>query len=798
MFGSVYLSGREWLLPATGFLLVAIFLLGWTYLRAPAGKLLRTSCAFLKLLGLAALLGCLLEPFWSGQRARPGANFFAVVADNSQGMNVKDRNETLTRAEVVTNLLAARSGDWQETLANTFQLRRYYFDTRLQSTRDFAELAFDGRASSIGAALRTMGERFRGQPLAGVLLLTDGNATDLPDGKTDATGLPPVYPVIIGRDEIINDIAIQKIAVNQTAFEDAPVSVQADVAAGGYGGRMLTAQLLDQTGKTVEEQSQRALRGGETFRFQLRPEKSGISFYRVRVSARDELHQFANPESSAEATLANNSRALVVDRGKGPYRILYVSGRPNWEFKFLNRALAEDDQVELVGLIRIARRERGFGRFEFRSRPGESANPLFRGFDRTSEETEGYDEPVLKWLVPSDRDTNWITAGFPKIATDLFRYHAIILDDLEAEFFTRDQLSLLQKFVSERGGGLLMLGGAESFQQGKYEHTPVGEMLPVYLDFIRETKPVANLRLQLGKEGWLQPWARLRDTEAAERKRLDEMPALQVLNRVRDVKPGASVIAEVQDESGQKYPALVAQRFGNGRVGALLVGDLWRWGLHDETTRSDMNKSWRQTIRWLIADVPERIAFHAEPKRDDPNQAMLLQVRVRDKDFKPLDNASVKISVTPLAEKPETGPAAALSSTNTVQLTAEPALTEAGRYEVAYVPRLSGGYLAEAVVSDADGVEVGRVQTGWSADPAAEEFRSLKPNRALLESIARQTGGEVIVADDLAALAAKLPNRTAPITENWSFPLWHQPLVFLLALACFAAEWGLRRWKGMA
>lgn len=797
MFAAIYFSGRDWLLPAAGFFVLTLLLLAWTYLRAPADKLLRTSCAFLKLLGLAALLGCLLEPFWSGQRARPGANLFAIVADNSQGMKVKDRNETLTRSEIITNLLATRDGGWQETLAENFQVRRYYFDTRLQSTRDFSELVFDGRASGIGGALRTMGERFRGQPLAGVLLLTDGTATDLPDGKLDVTGLPPVYPVVIGRDETINDIAIQKIAVSQTSFEDAPVTVQADVAAGGYGGRMLVAQLLDQSGKTVQEQTQRAQRDGETFRFQLRPEQSGISFYRVRVTAKDEVTQFASPETSTEATLANNSRVLVVDRGKGPYRILYVSGRPNWEFKFLNRALAEDDQVELVGLIRIAKRERGFGKLEFRSRPGESANPLFRGFDRTTEETEGYDEPVMKWLLPSDRDTNWITAGFPKVAADLFRYSAIVLDDLEAEFFTRDQLSLLQKFVSERGGGLLMLGGAESFHEGKYAHTPVGEMLPVYVDLVRDTKPLANLRLHLGREGWLQPWARLRDTEAAERRRLEDMPALQVLNRVRDVKPGASVIAEVHDQSGQKYPALVAQRFGNGRVGALLVGDLWRWGLHDETTRADMDKSWRQTIRWLISDVPERITFTAEPKRDDPNQAMALQVRVKDKEFKPLDNASVKITVTPLAEALAVDAAGAANS-NRVQLSAEAALSEAGRYEATYVPRVPGGYLAEAVVSDADGVEVGRAQAGWSADPAAEEFRSLKPNRALLESIARQTGGEVIAANDLAAFAARLPNRTAPITENWSFPLWHQPLVFVFALGCFAAEWGLRRWKGMA
>ena len=36
--------------------------------------------------------------------------------------------------------------------------------------------------------------------------------------------------------------------------------------------------------------------------------------------------------------------------------------------------------------------------------------------------------------------------------------------------------------VSLRGGGLLMLGGQESFASGGYDRTPIGEMLPVYLD----------------------------------------------------------------------------------------------------------------------------------------------------------------------------------------------------------------------------------------------------------------------------------------------------------------------------
>src|SRR5262245_6175367 len=267
-FAAIVLSGREWLLPAGAFLLVAIILLTWTYLRAHADKKLRTACAFLKLLGLAALLACLLDPLWSSQRAKPGANFLAIVADNSQGMGIKDRGETRTRGAALTNLLAAQSGNWQNKLENSFQVRRYIFDSRLQRTKDFSELAFDGRASSIGASLKTVGERFRGQPLAGVLLLTDGNATDMPDGKLDTTGLPPIYPVVIGRDDTINDIAIQKVAVSQTAFEDQPVTVQAEVLAGGYGGRMLRAQLLDQDGTVVQELNQRATREANTFRFQ--------------------------------------------------------------------------------------------------------------------------------------------------------------------------------------------------------------------------------------------------------------------------------------------------------------------------------------------------------------------------------------------------------------------------------------------------------------------------------------------------------------------------------------------------
>src|SRR6266568_1723498 len=781
-------SNWSWLWFAAAVTGLALATLFWSYLAAPRGGV-RWICVGLKMLGFAALALCLLEPLWSGQRAQPGANLFAVVADNSQGLQIKDRGENRTRGDILRDLLDPQRSSWQETLEQNFEVRRYLFDTRLQTTRDFSELAFDGRATAMGSMLRTLAERYQGRPLAGVLLLTDGNATDLP-GQPELQGLPPIYPVVIGSTDPIKDIAVQQARVSQTAFEDAPVSVQADVTAAGYSGQSVVAQLLDRSGKKVAEKTLRPRKDNDAlaFRFQLRPETAGLSFYRLRVRAKDELDSPQTLDKSQEATLANNSTVLAVDRGRGPYRILYVAGRPNWEFKFLNRAVQEDDQLQLVGLIRVARRE---PKFNFLGRAGETSNPLFRGFNNQShEDIERYDQPVLVRL--NTRDEFELRGGFPRTPEDLYAFHAVILDDLEAEFFSPDQAALLQKFVSERGGGFLMLGGMESFQEGNYLRTPIGDMLPVYLDRLDQSNPPGPLRLNLTREGWLQSWARLRDNEADEKTRLAGMAPFQVLNRVREVKPGASVIATVSDDTGRAYPALVVQGFGRGRTAALTLGDVWHWGLRDAEAHHDMDKAWRQLMRWLVTDVPNRVDLTVEPQSDDASGAVALHVRVRDPKFQPLDNAAVTVKVELVMAEATAG-----APTNSIRLKAEPSLSEPGLYEATYVPRVTGGYEATACVTNSLGAEVGHAAAGWSTDLAAEEFHSLTPNVTLLETIARGTGGEIIPANKLNEFARNLPHRHAPVMDSWTFPLWHTPAMFGFALACLLSEWGLRRWKGL-
>ena len=778
-FATIFFAAKVWLMPVVAVGVVALVFVGLSYVRSAASVPLKLACAALKLLGIAALLACLLEPMWSREKAKPGANVFAIVADNSRSLTLTEPDAKLSRGAEMRESLAGERSTWRRSLAENFEVRNYLADSRLRPTDAFAEMNFDGRTSALGEALRQVASRHHGQPLAGIVLMTDGNAGDLANVNA-MDGLPPVYPVIFGSDNVGRDLAITNTAVTLTSFDDAPVDVQADVAVSGFANEEIVGRLFSITpeaaaAKPAAEEILKVPRDATkvVFHFRLKPEKAGVASYRLSVGAKN--------AGAPEMTMANNETVVTVDRGGGPYRVLYLAGRPNWEYKFLRRALDGEEQTQLVALIRIAKRE---PKFEFRGRAGESSNPLFRGFgNQSKEEIERYDQPVMVRL--GTEDDKELAGGFPKSAEELFRYRAIIVDKVEAEFFTAAQMSLLQRFVSERGGGFLMLGGADSFADGNFAHTAIGEMLPVYLEG-RTLQEPGELRLSLTREGWLAPWARLRTTEQDERKRLAELPAFGILNHTGTAKPAATVIATVNDGK-RELPALVTQRFGRGRTAALLLGDLWHGGLGDEERQKDLGRAWRQMVRWLVADVPGAIEIHAEPQAD--SQGVRIEVKARDAKFEPIENARVTVKVIRAGAK---------GADSELTIPAEPSPKDAGVYLANYVPRESGGYRVEATVLNESGASAGTAQTGWSTNFDADEFRLLAPNRALMEALARKTGGEVITADRLEKFARDLPKRHAPVTETIIEPLWHTPWMFVFALGCFLGEWGLRRRSGLA
>ncbi len=808
-FAAITFAGDAWLWVALA-AAVVLGLLAWLALRpgAPAARTVSVALA-LRALGIGLLLLCLLDPQWTTPRAKKGANLFAIVADNSQSLQITDAGATGSRLAQVRGALTGDGSRWLASLADEFQLRPYVFDRDLRRVRDFTELDATGDHTATGDALKKLRERFTGQPLAGILLFTDGNATDLPTGLGDTNGLPPIYPVIVGSAEGLRDVRIDRADVHQTVFDDAPVSVRTTIAGQGVAGLDFTATVRTFGAPADKAGGNDVLPAAQTVRvrndsdpaeavFNWHPTGSGVQFYEVAVTPKG--------APLAEATTLNNRRVVMVDRGRPAYRILYLAGMPNFEFKFFNRALADDPQLQMVGLIRVARRE---PKFDFIGRAGESSNPIFRGFGSGTDDTQRYDQPVM--IRVNARDEKELQGGFPRSAAELFTYDAVVLDHVESAFFTTDQLLLLRRFASERGGGLLMLGGVDSLEAGDYANTPLAVALPVYLDRKAPASPQGELTWNLTREGWLEPWTRVRPLEADERERLSQMPHLLVANALNGIKPGATVLAAVTDQTGANFPTLIAQNFGAGRVACLGVSQLWLWGMQSETDQADLAHFWRQFARWLVTDVPAPVELRITAASAE--NGVTLQVTARDKEYKALDLATARITIHRSGEAPKAAPKSAVADTvgqiadpapkstapafTQVTLPAESVADIPGRFEATFAPREAGAYLADVEVLDKSGQFVGRAQAGWVNDPAADEFRSLAPNRPLMEELARRTGGQVIAWSQLNDLATLLPKRAAPISETSSEPLWHQSWVFLAVLACFLSEWAWRRWRGL-
>jgi uncharacterized membrane protein len=810
-----------WLIPAVIVVVVGALLVWNAARKGNAPERVRRLAGALKVFALCLLAICLIEPVWSGVHPRPHSNLFLVLTDNSQShtQESSDHSRDSQLAMQFKAALKPEPDSWLDHLGQDFEVHQFAFDRRVKTVRAFDELDWSGEASELKASLQSLSHRFDGRNVGGILLLSDGNATDLSldnlkDGFGDAN-VPPIYPVLFDRKASLPDIAIDSVSVSETPFEDAPVSLQCDVRIHDLSAQrvassdfLVECRLLDSDGKTVKTERMAI---GDTaatlpFRFQFRPIKTGVAFYRLQVTAMELGGNDDKPLK--ESTLANNSRIVKVNRGSEKHRILYVCGRPNWEFKFLRRSVEEDDQIDLVGMIRVAKRE---AKFDFRGRDGQSSNSLFRGFKgEADEETEKFDEPVIVRL--NTKDANELRAGFPKDAKDLFGFDALILDDIEVEFFNRDQLTLIEKFVSERGGGLLMLGGAECFHTGGYERTPVADALPVYLDRTQFPEQSSDLSLDLTREGWLQPWVRLRPTETDEHDRLKTMPVFRTLNPTQGIKPGASVMSTVSNSNGEHWPALVTQSYGRGRSGAMLVGDLWRWQIsRTEEQPEDLPKAWRQTLRWLIADVQQRVDAELKTAEDVAPEAVRVNVRVVDEEFLPLDNAQVKLRVSGPAKltkddgkesndsstQPSTDVAPKESASDDVVLNAEASLAEPGVYTAVFVPKEAGAWTVEAEATTGDGEKLTADTAGWIYEPAVQEFQRSGVNHELLSKLAEQTGGEIVQADSLDDFVSQLQSKPMPVVEAWTMPLWDQPLVFLIVLSCLVGEWGLRRSKGL-
>ena len=92
--------------------------------------------------------------------------------------------------------------------------------------------------------------------------------------------------------------------------------------------------------------------------------------------------------------------------------------------------------------------------------------------------------------------------GMPDSLTELQNYELLILSNVPATSLSSRQMEVARTYVQDLGGGLMMLGGDQSFGLGGYYKTVLEEILPVRSDFEKEKeKPSLAMVLVIDKSG---------------------------------------------------------------------------------------------------------------------------------------------------------------------------------------------------------------------------------------------------------------------------------------------------------
>ncbi len=88
------------------------------------------------------------------------------------------------------------------------------------------------------------------------------------------------------------------------------------------------------------------------------------------------------------------------------------------------------------------------------------------------------------------------TDGLPTTMAALEKYDGLILSNVSSLKMTKDQMVLVRDYVRDQGGGLIMIGGEETFGLGGFYRSPVEEALPVTMD-VKQKVEIPSLAVML-------------------------------------------------------------------------------------------------------------------------------------------------------------------------------------------------------------------------------------------------------------------------------------------------------------
>lgn len=619
-------------------------------------------------------------------------------------------------------------------LAEKFRVDTYAFADDAVKLDSLDRVPAPGPKTDIGRALLSVLRGAKTGALGAVVLLSDGddNAGDLDAAKLAEIGAFGVPVYTVG-------VGREKIP-EDLELSDAVVApralpgstVTADVSIRHAGAGTARLKVYDGDAILAEKSIPLPAQAGVT--------TSSIELDVGQTGVRD--LRFTLDPLPGERDLTNNTQLRPMEVPPRRLDILYVEGEPRWEYKFIRRAVGDNSPLRVAGLLRT------------------TPNKYYR-----------------QGLLKPDE----LKDGFPTDERTLFAYDGLIIGSFEAAALSSEQQDMIRDFVSRRGGGLLMLGGRRGLADGGWGATSVADALPAELPtpdaptFVREPAKAV-----LTEDGRHSPITRLEDTDEANAAAWKSMPDVADFQHIGALKPGAVTLLDAEFE-GKTEPLLVGQQFGRGHAYILATGGTWRWQMQLPHEDQRQETFWRQLLRALAASAPEPVTLSSRHVFYGDQRKIELRAEVKDPEFKPASAAKVTLS-------------ARHSTDAATQLTMHAVTGEPGVYEATYDAAEPGIYRFEAT-ADLDSKPLGTARLAVRRANGVSEYFDIRQNRALLQRLAKATGGRYFAVDQAGAIPDAIRFSQAGLVDRHVLDLWNMPFNFLLLVLLKAGEWLLRlRW----
>lgn len=778
--------------PLPGLLIVVLFaalLVAtiWAY-RSTQGRLRRSFrgvLIFLRALVLCLLVFCLLKPFLTIYQTNPDDSYLLVMMDRSKSMQITDAADSRTRLHRANDLLFSETEGLLEELNAKFKVRLFAFDTTAKRIAEEPLTAAEGESTDIPQALNEALDDLQGIPLSGAVLLTDGvdrSGTDIAKFAMQIRERKlPIHTVGIGTEAGNPDLEIVKVDVPRTAEEDFPVEVWVTLKRKGFKGKKATLRLTN-SGRTLKTEVV-DMDKGTSWMSQLNPTDPSTDIKAERV-----LMKFIPREAGThkfevhaelgeiEAVPQNNFKTFLLKVAPTKRaKILFVDGKPRYEFRFIKRALQNDPNIQLTDrfLTNLA-----------------GTNQYYGGTRNDASHTFGF--------YPDDKEV-------------LFDFDAIILGNVDASQFTPVQLQNTLDFVRIRGGGLLVLGGSRSLGNHElsesYINTPIAQCLPVELELGAAPPPLAPRRLgnssttgtkgyklRLTSDGKAETLMALADTSTENSQRWQIMPTLKGYSKVKRAKAGALVLAEhptERNEFGNRI-LIATHNYNAGRVMVFTPHTSWRWQMIPSRTTADQNfwdqadsheRFWRQVAKWLTTAPKEHLKLDIAKTTYSLKEPVVIEVTATDEEFQPTNNAKVRAIVLD-----DTG------KRREVQL--EQVLGKSGLYTGRFIPNRYGEYTVTAT-GTLKGENLGEQQTLFEVKTSYAEFSDAELNLALLKTLAEGSGGKYYSIEEAPELVNQIPLIESATSKITDVDIWDVPFVFGALLFLLGMEWFLRKRGGL-